>query len=453
MSLCKTILKKELYELELADIRDFFSDLQEESSVLEFKSGDVSLEMVHREVAAFLNTEGGLLILGAPREKIVKNIRVCTGQLTRCTTFSSQDTLMRSIASNISPTPTGIKAKSIIWEEGSVFILEIPQSVTPPHQVSNEGKYFIRLEREAKAAPHGIVEALFNKRQSPNLVGKLECFHNKAKNQLEVHFSLKNQAIVSAEKIGLLFDIYGVSKVKRHKGFTGNCKLIDDHFSVQELLENSLLVQGLSVSFFVCLELYKFPTLLTASYYCRDSKVKEIKLLGNRETGEEVKKYESDGTDYSEEEVQLINNEYYKSRENYVQSVLNQGKQVKFCDPAANERIWEIQDQLDIEFPDSFIVFLMVSNGYMGWFKEGFLELFSIEKIGEDNRGIYFNNDQSIRIGRLFDHQILIRASRDDDGNHEYSFLWHYAHRERFEELEFNTFFAFLQFIEDNYKV
>lgn len=89
MNLSRTIFKKDIYDLEIADLIDFFSVSQEESSVLEFKSGDVTLEHVHREVSAFLNTEGGLLILGAPIEKKVGSIKVCQGDLRPCVNISN----------------------------------------------------------------------------------------------------------------------------------------------------------------------------------------------------------------------------------------------------------------------------------------------------------------------------------------------------------------------------
>lgn len=57
MNLCKVVFQKDIYELRLDDITKFFTIEQEETSILEFKSGEVSLEAIHRIVAGFLNIE------------------------------------------------------------------------------------------------------------------------------------------------------------------------------------------------------------------------------------------------------------------------------------------------------------------------------------------------------------------------------------------------------------
>lgn len=68
MSISKAIFGKDLFDLELRDLQSFFELGQEETEIIEFKTGDVSLEKIYSEVSAFLNTQGGLLIIGAPKE-------------------------------------------------------------------------------------------------------------------------------------------------------------------------------------------------------------------------------------------------------------------------------------------------------------------------------------------------------------------------------------------------
>jgi hypothetical protein len=63
------IFRKSYSEILLSDVEEFFKVPQEETGVLEFKSGEVSLEDVFKEVAAFLNTEGRLIIIGAPKKQ------------------------------------------------------------------------------------------------------------------------------------------------------------------------------------------------------------------------------------------------------------------------------------------------------------------------------------------------------------------------------------------------
>jgi predicted HTH transcriptional regulator len=63
-----SILNKTLEEITINDLKEFFSEPKDETATLEFKSGDVDVIKLYKEIAAFLNTEGGLLIVGAPRE-------------------------------------------------------------------------------------------------------------------------------------------------------------------------------------------------------------------------------------------------------------------------------------------------------------------------------------------------------------------------------------------------
>lgn len=168
MSHSISVFGKDLYQLDGKDLEIFFSIPQDESAILEFKTGDVQLDKIYKEVCAFLNTDGGVLIIGAPKETHLNGHKsmpkVCQGKPEPSVSIGNQDRLMHSIASNIVPSPTNIRVKSIAYDTGQVYVLDIPKSITPPHQVANEGRYYIRLEREAKPAPHGIVHALMNQR-------------------------------------------------------------------------------------------------------------------------------------------------------------------------------------------------------------------------------------------------------------------------------------------------
>jgi len=106
MSYIEKIFNKNIVDLNINDLTDFFESDQEETSILEFKSGKVEINDIYKEITAFLNTEGGLLIIGAPiekKEKIGKNEKViCSGELTY-SQFRNKDWLYQKIASNIVP--------------------------------------------------------------------------------------------------------------------------------------------------------------------------------------------------------------------------------------------------------------------------------------------------------------------------------------------------------------
>lgn len=208
-------------EINLNDIQKYFQEKQEESPTLEFKSGEVEINDVFKEVAAFLNTEGGLLIIGAPRETketIGKRvINYCQGEIT-FSKFSSKDWLHQKLFSNITPSPTEIFIKEFSTEQGNVFILDIPQSINPPHQSNADGRYYIRLENEAKPAPHGLIQALFDKRRKPKLFTRIERepldkFNDK------LYISLHNDSDVPADKVSLIIDVYNIEKIDNNTNF------------------------------------------------------------------------------------------------------------------------------------------------------------------------------------------------------------------------------------------
>lgn len=265
------IFGKSRNDLKLDDIKEYFSTPQEESSVIEFKSGEVEINDVFKEIAAFLNTEGGLLIIGAPREtkkEIGKNvIKICEGNLTY-SNFKGKDWLYQKIASNIVPTPTELKIEEFLTENGNVFIIDIPQSMNPPHQCSSDGKYYLRLERDAKPAPHGIVQALFNKRRVPSLdvdiqIKEIEYDTDK------IVVSICNKSQVPAEKISYIVDVYNVTSVESRNRFELVEDTLGNKFSMFGNTENVLV------------QIIKFPIpfevkhthneyLVFVAFWCRD---------------------------------------------------------------------------------------------------------------------------------------------------------------------------------------
>lgn len=305
MDFCQTIFGKGIYDIELSDVENFFNDEQEESSILEFKSGKVELEEVYREISAFLNTEGGVLIIGAPQEQKVRinNVekKVCKGQLT-ASHFSNQDNLIRSISSNISPAPYKIKAKEFIHNGGKVFVLEISQSLTPPHQVSNDGKYYIRLEREAKPAPHGIIEALFFKRQKPNLdVGFSISTHIENRRQRKVDFILKNTSLVTAENIGFIIELGGIAEILDTTNVLKDDLKINNTFvQYQDTYNKNILVKGLfNIITFEVLTTSDF-ILMDCTFYCKDSQAERKVAIYNNNSGDQlIKWYNSRNDDES----------------------------------------------------------------------------------------------------------------------------------------------------------
>jgi hypothetical protein len=316
MSFCESIFQKEIYKIEISDLIAFFSSEQEESSVMEFKSGKVEIDDIYREVSAFLNTEGGILIIGSPQEKKVKSNnkekKVCQGDLIP-SKISNQDNLLRCIASNISPAPYKIKIKELEYKDGKIYILEIPQSMTPPHQVNNEGKYYIRLEREAKPAPHGIVEALFFKRQKADLNLEFDIYRTTENPEIiYVELKFSNNSLVTAENIGFMLEMDGVEEILVKENVKREILQENGLLKHQDNFGGTILVKGIGVSLMFGLALKNNIFWINCSYWCMGLQAeKKAAIFDTGERFGYINRYDSKIND-NECSFQELYDEYFK---------------------------------------------------------------------------------------------------------------------------------------------
>lgn len=271
--LSERIFARRFDQISLEDLKNFFADEQEESSILEFKEGDVTLEKIYKEVCAFLNTEGGVIIIGTPRElEDSFGRKYCSGNLTP-SKFRSGDWLIQKLSGNISPPPTGLKIRDFITESGNYFILEIPQSVTPPHQ-RGDGTYYIRLDKEAKGAPHGLVEALFFKRQKAKLKASATIKPHKEDFSLHtVTVTIRNESNFPAEKVSFSVTLKNIKSVIQ-SGFSTSSDEDNTHIHSQTLPE--ILWKEMNAKFSFDFEPYDQPLLVVINVWGRDSGVDKI---------------------------------------------------------------------------------------------------------------------------------------------------------------------------------
>ena len=222
MSLVRHILGKELFELTKGDLVDFFKHPREETSILEFKSGEVKINGVFKEICAFLNTEGGIIIIGSPKEQKIPKTgkRICRGKLIP-SGFRDKDWLYSLVSANIVPEPKELKIHEIADEQGKYFVIEVPQSQKPPHQFLTDGRYYIRMNLEAKPAPHGIVESLFLKSRKPMLHAIFNINRpNKRKgteNFNNLKIDIANQSSIPTTNISYLIRLMNIEDI-RHNG-------------------------------------------------------------------------------------------------------------------------------------------------------------------------------------------------------------------------------------------
>lgn len=200
------IFGKDLKDLELKDLELFFSEDQVETSFLEFKSGEAHIEKLIQEICAFLNTGGGILVLGSPKEDKDKN---CSGQLTEVKGCKNEDQLSRKISGNITPLPSGIEYHPIKHQNGYSYVIQIQPSPYAPHQDNLSKIYYIRINEEKKAAPHSLIESLFFKRQRPKFNLKNEKLERDNSN-IRYSGGVINEAPYPADRISHLINVIGV---------------------------------------------------------------------------------------------------------------------------------------------------------------------------------------------------------------------------------------------------
>lgn len=167
---------KDLNDLTFNDIEQYFTFPQEESDKIEFKAFhpkfgnfDKNLEGVVRGICAFLNSNGGLLIWGAPLGVKNNNFDIFQGTLATINKYIEKDSLISKISDSITPLPVNIRIKILEKSNQYLYIFEIDKSPYSPHQYKNT--YWARLDGQTKPAPHYLVEALFRKISFPLIEG------------------------------------------------------------------------------------------------------------------------------------------------------------------------------------------------------------------------------------------------------------------------------------------
>lgn len=169
---------KPKHELKLSDIEKYFITEKYETDTLEFKSisshaFEKQLIKLREEICAFLNSGGGLIILGAPQGITDPNShkKKFIGDLTTLTSPIEKDRFINMVTDKISPMPNGVILNEYYNSKGFIYLIEVHHSEYAPHQLN--GTYYMRLDGQIKPAPHHYVEALIKKVKFPDLEGYL----------------------------------------------------------------------------------------------------------------------------------------------------------------------------------------------------------------------------------------------------------------------------------------
>ena len=249
MSFIESIIGERPENIGITQVQSFFASNPRESQHLEFKSGDVELLKIQKEICAFLNSEGGLLVLGAPRE----GDETFQPDLNH---FPDSNLLLNQIANGIDPTPPGIKIYQIAGDDGSIFLVEVPQSQTPPHQLSGSGVYYMREAAVSRPAKHHEVERLILQRRKASLDLKIEI--ERPDDALLIRLIIGNSSSISAYEPGFNFACTPMRSVE------------GSSFQQQQIAKDNYLAEG--QQWVHQIEVFPAATrfFMHCQYYCRD---------------------------------------------------------------------------------------------------------------------------------------------------------------------------------------
>lgn len=132
---------------------------------LEFKLKATHPEKIVREIVAFANTEGGLLLVGVGDDKSIPGLK-----------FADEDEyiLTRAIEKYCKPAISYTLRRIMVQPEREVLILAIAASVQKPHSViydfeNNLGKVYVRVKDRSVQASKEMREVLKGERKARNI--------------------------------------------------------------------------------------------------------------------------------------------------------------------------------------------------------------------------------------------------------------------------------------------
>jgi len=173
---------KSLSDLTYADMIDFFFVDHGESNMIEFKAYSLqfgnfnqNIKGIIRAACGLLNSEGGIVIWGAPLGVAdpTSGEKKFVGTLCPVPDYKEKDWMINKISDNITPLPIGIQI--VVLQNSAtenIYIIEIQPSPYKPHQYDNT--YWARLDGQTKPAPHYFIEALFRRISYPNIEGYIK---------------------------------------------------------------------------------------------------------------------------------------------------------------------------------------------------------------------------------------------------------------------------------------
>jgi hypothetical protein len=148
-----------------SDLQKFVESQIPEDLHLDYKASDAMSDKkkdeILKDVSAFANSEGGMLIYGIKEDKQNHTFSIDIGIET--STINWPEWVGQIIDSGISPQISEIKINSIKLDSGNfAYAIEIPKSSSAPHQ-SSDKKYYKRSNSQSQPMEHYEIDDIRNR--------------------------------------------------------------------------------------------------------------------------------------------------------------------------------------------------------------------------------------------------------------------------------------------------
>jgi hypothetical protein len=237
MSFVKDLFGKEPPDIKIEDIDNLIVNRREEDRFLEYKDPRIlgTPEQLSQWVSAFLNADGGLIIIGVCEDDTNKKEKVEAKIFPVKKEFVSKEytkerieqLIYNNIRSSSQPVINIYPVRDEADTSKAMYLIEIPQGNNPPYQAS-DNKYYRRLNATKYPMPHSEIADFFGKRRKPVLslifeIIKVNIENSKYLFTLRVLISNTGKAVAKYTRVTASFDNLDIINIPK-----GAVQRIDD---------------------------------------------------------------------------------------------------------------------------------------------------------------------------------------------------------------------------------
>jgi hypothetical protein len=223
LSFVERFFRKEPDAVTQKDVEEFIKSKVEENLNLDYT--DIAtyqhFDELSKEVSAFANSEGGLVMLGVSEESI-DHQRIFPKEITWGDKKLSKEKLEDNLIAKIHPRIDGLRILPIRKTDDSViFLIDIPQGINPPY-MADDKRYYKRLNFRRETMEHYEIADLFGKRRRPLLaliltLDSVTLEDNQFKCTLR--FFLANRGKATAKHFGLAASVFHAQILSQDQRF------------------------------------------------------------------------------------------------------------------------------------------------------------------------------------------------------------------------------------------